>query len=110
MVPASGASQEHAGNSFIYGEFPQDPMLFPPERTGRILGTWQQYSGRKNFVLEDAPFRQFLDAGNDEEIFEISKGTAKILFRESSGTYRILTERIRVPIHHLLTHRISLGH
>ena len=110
MIPASGTAPEHAGNPFIYGELLQDPMLFPPEPTRRILGTSQQYSGRKNFVPEDARFRQLLDAVNEEEIVGISKGTAKILSRESSGAYRILTERIRIPIHHLLTHRISLCH
>ena len=110
MIPASGTAPEHAGNPFIYGELLQDPMLFPTEHTRRILGTSQQYSGRKNFVPEDARFRQLLDAVNEEEIVGISKGNAKILSRESSGAYRILTERIRIPIHHLLTHRISLCH
>ena len=110
MIPASGTAPQHAGNRFIYGEFLQVPMLFRLEPIGKTLGTWQQYSGRKNFVPEDARFRHFPDAGNEEEIVGISKGTAKILSRESSGTYRILTERIRIPIHHLLTHRISSYH
>ena len=54
MIPASGTAPEPAGNPFIYGKFPQVPMLFLPEPTGKILGTWQQCSGRKNFVQEDA--------------------------------------------------------
>ena len=44
MIPASGTAPEHAGNPFIYGEILQDPMLFPPEPTRRILGTSQQYN------------------------------------------------------------------
>ena len=110
MIPASGTGPEPAGNPFIYGKFPQVPMLFLPEPTGKILGTWQQCSGRKNFVQKDARLHYFPDAGNEEEIVGISKGTAQILSRESSGKYRILTERIRIPIHHLLIHRISLCH
>ena len=76
MIPASGTAPEPAGNPFIYGKFPQVPMLFLPEPTGKILGTWQQCSGRKNFVQEDARFRHSPDAGNEEEIVGISKGTA----------------------------------
>ena len=76
MIPASRTAPESAGNPFIYGKFPQVPMLFLPEPTGKILGTWQQCSGRKNFVQEDARFRHFPDAGNEEEIVGISKGTA----------------------------------
>ena len=110
MIPACGTALEPAGNPFISGEFPQVPMLFRSEPAGKILGTWQQYSGRKNFVPEDARFRHFPDAGNEEEIDGISKETAKILFREIPGTYRILTERIRIPIHHWLTYKISSCH
>ena len=110
MIPACGTAPEHAGNPFIYGEFPQVPMLFRSEPTRKIFVTWQQYSGRKNFVPEDARFRHFPDAGNEEEIDGISEETAKILSREIPGTYRILTERTRIPIHHLLTYRISSCH
>ena len=76
MIPASGTAPEPAGNPFIYGKFPQVPMLLLPEPTGKILRTRQQCSGRKNFVQEDARFRYFPDAGNEEEIVGISKGTA----------------------------------
>ena len=76
MIPASGTAPEPAGNTFIYGEFPQVPMLFLPELTGKILGTWQQCSCRNNFVPEEARFHHFPDAGNEEEVVGISKGTA----------------------------------
>ena len=68
MIPASGTASEPAGNPFIYGKFPQVPMLFLPEPTGKILGTWQQCSGRKNFVQEDARFRHFPDTGNCRDL------------------------------------------
>ena len=76
MIPTSGTAPEPAGNPFFYGKFPQVPILFLPGSTGKILGTWQQCSGWKNFVPEDARFRHFPDAGNEEEIVGISKGTA----------------------------------
>ena len=76
MIPASGTGPEPAENPFIFGKFPQVPMLFLLEPTGKILGTWQQCSGRKNFVQEDARLHYFPDAGNEEEIVGISKGTA----------------------------------
>ena len=76
MIPASGIAPEPAGNAFISDLFPQGPILFPPELTGKTLGTWLAAFRPKNFVPRNARFRHFSDSG----IPGISKGTAWSFF------------------------------
>ena len=110
MIPACGTAPEPAGNASISGEFPQVPMLFLPELTGKILGTWQQYSGRKKFVPGNARFRHFFRGRKRRGNTRIPKGTAWNLPREIAGTHRILKERIRIPVRYLSIYRNSSCH